>query len=904
MGIVFEARQRRLDRRVAIKILRPELATAVAAERFLAEGRILARLSHPNIVPIYDAGEADGLLYYVMEFVEGESLADRLQRGPLPPAEAIRLSLDLLGALGAAHALGVVHRDVKPANIFLRKGQALLGDFGIARWRQEHDAGLTTPDQMIGTPRYMSPEQRDGVPVTMRTDVYAAGLVLWEACTGRRWPAYQAPETADWRRVPAALVPPLRRALALNPSERWNDARELVGALPRSRGPRRWPWVAGSVGVAALFAVLLWPPPPPAATALLLEIASMETTGASNGAAFSDSVVQALVSSLRGYADLAVRDARGRRATAGAVQMAGSAFLSGDSLHFEFGQSGRGEERARSQGTFTPAWRSLVRSLADSMIRLVWKGRIAGEKSLPIGALPTRSGSALHLLHHAEGLYAQGAWDSAEAAYIAAERQDSTCLLCSYRLLDIERWTSGGQDPMRLARINAQIDSFPAHYRALIAAQREPWPARYQLLKAAAATWPEFSLASFLLGDEIFHRGPFYGLRRHDALEPMQKTVDLRPDFAPGWEHLAWLLLSEGDSLRTKEALDSVPHARAGAGLSMVLRLMLELGFRWRFDTPEVAAAASDNALSIPLVASDFRTPAGGRMMMTLDAPRGAVGLGRALEQRRMRPEALRNGLVAQAHGWAALGRPDSLRAVARRFHREAYHALALYALELEGALAVFDPEDSVESDSSLTRELSAYLERGNAPELRRRASWMLALLAHRRGDTPSAARSRVGLADEPKPAPLRTEVDAFAAFRRGDTVTTRMLLAGLAPSDLLLTSVAPLSDAVSRLLRSMYAEKDSGWRVAANQLRWHEHLQLIGFPTDDPQSGEAAWALSTLIRWRRIGLLEHMDQPDAELCAAYAAVARLWKDGLPVYAARADSARRRYDADRCVELR
>ena len=291
--------------------------------------------------------------------------------------------------------------------------------------------------------------------------------------------------------------------------------------------------------------------------------------------------------------------------------------------------------------------------------------------------------------------------------------------------------------------------------------------------------------------------------------------------------------------------------------------------------------------------------------MMTTDAPQGAVGIGRALEQRRMRPEALRNGLLAQAHGWAALGRLDSLRAVATRLRRETYPALALYALELEGVLIVFDSMDFARPDSSLTRELDAYLERGTAfPELRRRASWMLALLAHRRGDGVSAARFRAGLADGPGSAELRAEVDAFGALRRGDTAAARVFLAALSPSNLLRTSAAPLSDAVSRLLRSMYAEHDSGWRVAANQLLWHEHLQLIGFPIGEPQPGEAAWALSTLVRWRRTQLLKQMGRPDAELCAAYAAVARLWKDALPTYAARADSARRRYDSHRCTELR
>lgn len=136
MGIVFVGRQRRLNRRVAIKVLRPELATAVALERFLAEGRALGALDHPNIVKVYHAGEEEGLLYFVMEFVEGETLAARLERGPLPPEEVFRLAGDLLAALGAAHARNIIHRDVKPANIFLKPGRAVLGDFGIAHWRE------------------------------------------------------------------------------------------------------------------------------------------------------------------------------------------------------------------------------------------------------------------------------------------------------------------------------------------------------------------------------------------------------------------------------------------------------------------------------------------------------------------------------------------------------------------------------------------------------------------------------------------------------------------------------------------------------------------------------------------------------------------------------------------------
>jgi serine/threonine-protein kinase len=146
MGSVFLAHDRKLDRRIAIKILRPEIASATASERFVREARTLARLKHPCIVPIYQAGESDGLSYYLMEYVEGETLADRLKEGPLISDAAAKLADDLLAGLEVAHANGIVHRDVKPANVILVRDRAVLVDFGIAkRMSDRGHAGLHGP---------------------------------------------------------------------------------------------------------------------------------------------------------------------------------------------------------------------------------------------------------------------------------------------------------------------------------------------------------------------------------------------------------------------------------------------------------------------------------------------------------------------------------------------------------------------------------------------------------------------------------------------------------------------------------------------------------------------------------------------------------------------------------------
>ncbi len=168
MAHVYEAHDAQLDRTVAIKVLRPELATARGAERFLREARLLAQLSHPNIVPIHDVGEADGLFYYVMDFVDGETLRERLTRGPLPETEAIRVGVDVLSALEAAHAEGVIHRDVKPGNVFLVNQHAILADFGIAKRTDDAAEPLTSTGHFVGTPGYMAPEQAAAGEVTAR----------------------------------------------------------------------------------------------------------------------------------------------------------------------------------------------------------------------------------------------------------------------------------------------------------------------------------------------------------------------------------------------------------------------------------------------------------------------------------------------------------------------------------------------------------------------------------------------------------------------------------------------------------------------------------------------------------------------------------------------------------------
>ncbi len=261
MAQVFLARDRKYGRQVAIKILDPDIATAVGTERFLREIQITAQLQHTNIVPLLDSGEAGGLLYSVMPYIEGESLRDRMMCcGRVLPAEATSIACEVADALEYAHRRGVVHRDIKPENILLSNGHAVIADFGIARAVElAGGATLTGIGLPIGTVAYMSPEQATAAaPVDGRSDLYSLGCVLYEMLAGRM--AFSGPslksvltqhltsepplEHLQSPDIPAGLVATVRRCLAKAPEERFQTAgaladalRETLGALPRLSTP-------------------------------------------------------------------------------------------------------------------------------------------------------------------------------------------------------------------------------------------------------------------------------------------------------------------------------------------------------------------------------------------------------------------------------------------------------------------------------------------------------------------------------------------------------------------------------------------------------------------------------------------------------------------------------------------
>ena len=247
MATVYLAQDIKHDRRVAVKVLRPELAAVIGAERFLAEIKTTANLQHSHILPLHDSGSVDGFLFYVMPYVEGESLRDHLNREhQLPVSEAVQLATQVASALDYAHRHGVVHRDIKPENILLHDGSALVADFGIALAVSTAGSRMTESGMSLGTPNYMSPEQAMGErEITPRTDVYALGCVTYEMLIGEppfTGPTAQAIVARVMTEEPRGLsiqrksVPPhveaaIQTALSKLPADRFASAAEFAAAL-------------------------------------------------------------------------------------------------------------------------------------------------------------------------------------------------------------------------------------------------------------------------------------------------------------------------------------------------------------------------------------------------------------------------------------------------------------------------------------------------------------------------------------------------------------------------------------------------------------------------------------------------------------------------------------------------
>jgi len=880
MGVVYRAHEVLMNRAVAIKVLRPELATADASETFLREAPMMGNVRHKNVVVILRSGEGHGLQYYVMELVNGPTLERRLESGPIPPEEVVRIGADILRGLEAMHRLGFVHRDIKPSNVFLLSDGALVGDFGIARPPSQEEGDSHGSD---GTPDYMAPEQVERKPITPRTDIYSTGVALYEAVSGRRF--HEQGERVDWSGMPHDLALVLQRATARAPEGRWPDAAVFREALEATQGPHVARLVAAIVGgVAFIVAAIVvgkkvvGSPEPTQANPGAPQVAlAIDYVGPTDRRPIADSLVRMVRSDLGAH----INFDSGSQALV--VRTRITVTGSDVSLYVTGGIP------ASQFHVLLEGWTALSDSLGYQIVLGVWADRSPLAPSLPRSALP-RTWNGLIRFLEAEQIVAQAEWKKADSAYRAAEANDTTCWICSWRILEVGRWLGLQPDPWRVRRVQVHADSLPPLYRSFIHAAQLPLRDRLDTLRAVAEGSRDFFLGWFQLGDELFHRGPLAGHRRSEAIPAFERAARLRSDFRPSWEHLAWAATAEGDSGTAADALDSLrSHGEAPDAFSLELRALLTVGFAWRFLPESAAVRVTAQIIGQPGMQSNADFGAGPRMLPTFDVPRGAIGLGEILEHSTS-PEWRQSGLTAQTLGAVALGRLNRLHDLARRVTEVAPQTeLELFNDELPAALAYVD-RGSVRTIDALDGLSSWTLSSGVDP-LRDRAVWMSTLLGHRTPPRPGApgefelfiAADSLAAAGHPRAAlVLLDPIDVDAVARRVDR--------------------DPFFRAIVHLQRAAWRARIGDIEGARSELLWHEHLDVVGVPTGLPQAAEVDWAFGTLARWRLARLLDGPRRAQrGEACEAYAAVVRHWSEAPAPFGARADTARVRARALNCA---
>lgn len=865
-GRVYLAHEVLLNRGVAIKVLRPELATAAGAESFLREAQMLASVRHKNVIVIHRTGDNQGLQYYIMELVKGPTLEDRLASGPIPLDDVVRIGSDLLRGLETMHRLGLVHRDIKPSNVFLLPDGALVGDFGIARPPSDDDSD---PHNRDGTADYMAPEQVDGRPVTPRTDIYSTGVVLYEAVSGRRF--HEQGKQVDWSVIPRRLARVLRRAVATQPEDRWHDAATFGKALERVGAPL----FTGRIAVATVGAVLLgalivwlWPPgaTPTNPGAPQVAFGQIDYVGPADHRPVADSLARMVRSDLRdhvNFVDSASLVVQARMTvTDGDVELRLTGSIPASEFHVPLAR-----------------WPTLRDAISYQIVLGVWADRSPLLPSLPRRALP-RTSEGLAQFMEAEQLVAETEWEKAYAAYKKAVATDPSCWICLWRMTEVERWLGIEPDSERVRQYLAHADSLPRSYASLIRAAQLPLNARLDTLRAVTKRDQQFFLGWFQLGDELFHRGPLVGHRRSEAIPAFERAARLQPDFGPAWEHLAWVATAEGDSASAANALDSLQaHSGVPDPFSAVLRGLLRLGFEWRFFSPSEAHRVTVQIVNSPEAQSSPILGAGPRMLPTFDVPRGAIALGQILEKNQQR-DVRRSALIAEAMGSIALGRLEDVRSLAARAASAAPEAaLDLFTAELQGTLALLDTGSVATSDA--LKDLRLWSQ-SNEVTLRDRATWLSALLEHRWQLRPRMPHElRVLLTADS----LAAAGQPRAAIKKLDSIN----------ADSVARSGDPFFRAIVHFRRAAWRARIGDIAGARNELVWHEHLDVVGVPTGLPQAADVDWAFGTLARWRLARLLDGAGPPKrGEACEAYAAVVRHWSQAPSPYGPRADTARTR----------
>jgi tetratricopeptide (TPR) repeat protein/predicted Ser/Thr protein kinase len=875
MGVVLLAHDPRLDRQVALKLLPHDArARRPPDDHLVREARAASRLDHPNVVTIYDIGQTDeGRRFIAMAYHEGPTLRERLADGPLPIVEVLDVIGQMARGLRAAHARGIVHGDIKPGNAILAPdGVVKIVDFGIATMAGDRSA--------IGTWAYMSPEQAAGEEVDGRADLWALGVVMYEALTGVR-PFDAGPSPAP--RCLSEDPPPLRdlrpdvpgevesivlRCLAKPVSERFPDADALLAAVEATRRTlgrraRAWSARAGLAGAGLLALILAGgallvrdrTPPSIAPGAGVLVAPFVPATPDTTLERLGQDLAITVAASLDGTAGLRAVEpitllgqpemegpapsettlAEVARRLGATTLVRGTLARSGSVIHAEAALLASGESGVWARVSASAPVGELG-ELTDSLALALLRHLASGEEiqAPNLAAITTSSVDALRHYLAGERAVARGQFREAPQHFARAIEADSTFWFAYWRYAYARGYHGESVDSAVAAVVIEHRRSFPEQDRRLVEAgmpvgRRE----RVARLEEVTRLFPTYWPAWFQLGDVLTHHGPYLGLPAGRARSALERTIALNPGFVPAWEHLFWIANDERD-LATSERILSALTA---------IRLDTLRQSEWNLDTLEFyrcldVLARSGGLFDAECLASGvddltgYRGPMEAERLalstMRMGHPRGAAQLADSVRARPLPPEVMAAQWWASAIAEAGRGDGASALEAAARYARTAPHAdgpLWAYGLAVVSAwLGIADPAAAADlRDAALSARAPA--TEGALAEL----DWLDGVLALTRGDSLGVIRAVDALRERSIDPPLLSSLEALALADRGDREASGRALAAL---EWELADQSwhysfgrhhPFLNGVNRLAagRSLLAAGDPA--EAARLLAWHE---------------------------------------------------------------------------------
>ena len=908
MATVYLALDLKFQRQVAVKVLRPELAASIGPERFQREIEIAARLNHPHILPLYDSGEAGGHLYYAMPYVEGESLRQRLEReGQLSIVEVISIVRAVASALTHSHLQGVVHRDIKPENILLPKDaeggavHPLVADFGIARALDAAGGErLTETGLALGTPAYMSPEQAAGGRVDGRTDIYALGCVAYEMLAGQ--PPFTGPTAQSVlarhavdaplalhtvrATIPAALEAAIERALAKVPADRFSTADAFATAIgeknlsamrPSSRFRSRRHLLIGFgsaavLGIAAIAVaglprsnassilpsastIAVLPFSAPAADTLLARLGRdlATTIGASldgvGGVQTADRLLVAQEMTGQANSSPAHMAAVGRKVGARSV-LRGTLVRDGANVRADLGLYDTKDLTALAQGITVRAHHDSLSALTDSVVwallRQVWQ---KGDPPSPsLASVTTRSLPALRAFLDGERELEQDRWNAAALAYRSAMSADSTFWLAYFRYALARYWHEEDVEPEVLDALRRHREEFPQRDRLLVdawsPASWDSLPLQLELLREVTRRYPDYWPGWFLLGDRLYHQGPFVGHDWADAQAALSKAVALNSRLKPAWMHLFFNAAgkdpSESERLLTRvlefkraKAPTSGPEAARSQHIGMrLINAVAQAGgtldARGRMLTDSMAHFYASGA------PDQFERFAWPWSLLWVGYPAAQVALNRRVLEVGVDPSTAAAQHRGLAWAWAERGNWDSalanigaaVKLEPNRKSDEGPTALDEYSLAVLGVwLGAVDSSEALRRRPAAREAIVGFHDENVRRFSYGDMAWLDGLLAFARGDSKDLARAIEDARVDPDARVLRRPLAAFGRALSGDRAAAGRELAEVewACVNRQVCGAPRLSIPVHRLAAATWLLEAGDTAQAAGLLTWHE---------------------------------------------------------------------------------